>query len=370
VHIVQALVSLNLGGSELVAVELSEFAAAQGHKVTVIGADGPLGNRTRSCGAHHLDWAVGKKRLGTLRYISRLRQWLAEEQPDILHVHSRLPAWICKLALRGLDPAIRPAFITSMHGHYSVSRYSAVMAEGDHVIAVSDHIREYTLHHYPSTEPERVITIHGGVSHQQFLYGFEPTPEWRTRVNADFPELKGKRLLCLPGRLSRYKGHVDFIELVARLLPGFPDIHGVIVGKAKPGSRYRDELEGLAERYGVLDRITFTGARMDMKEWLSLSEIVYSLCSDPPEAFGRTVPEALHLGTPVIGWNHGGVQETLEVLFPQGAVTPGNRLELLQRSHDFLTNRPDVPANPAFGLRESMEKTMALYLSARKEENP
>ena len=47
-HIVQALVSLNLGGSELVATELSEFAAAQDHRVTVIAADGPLGDRIRA----------------------------------------------------------------------------------------------------------------------------------------------------------------------------------------------------------------------------------------------------------------------------------------------------------------------------------
>ena len=114
-HIVQALVSLNLGGSELVAVELSEFAAAAGHRVTVIAADGPLGVRTRACGAGHLDWSIGKTRLGTLRYISRLLDWLTREQPDVLHVHSRLPAWICDLALRGLDPALRPVYITSMH---------------------------------------------------------------------------------------------------------------------------------------------------------------------------------------------------------------------------------------------------------------
>jgi glycosyltransferase involved in cell wall biosynthesis len=370
VHIVQALVSLNLGGSELVAVELSEFAASAGHRVTVIATDGPLGERTRACGATHLDWAIGKKRLGTLRYISRLRNWLIDEQPDVLHVHSRLPAWICELALRGLDPAIRPVYITSMHGHYSVSRYSAVMAGGDRVIAVSDHIRQYTLHNYPSTDPDRVVTVHGGISHRLFPYGYEPTPEWRAQSIKDFPELQGKRLICLPGRLSRYKGHVDFIELVAGLLPEIPDIHGIVVGKAKPGSRYRDELEGLAERYGVLDRITFTGARMDIRDWLAVSEIAYSLCSDPPEAFGRTVPEALHLGTPVIGWDHGGVQETLAILFPQGAVTPGDRNVLHERSREFLLHKPVVNENPAFGLRESMEKTMTLYHSARAESNP
>lgn len=368
-HIVQALVSLNLGGSELVATELTEFAVSQGHRVTVIAADGPLGDRIRDCGAGHLDWPVGKKRLTTLRYISRLRHWLNREQPDVLHVHSRLPAWICDLALRGLEPAVRPVYVTSVHGHYSVSRYSAVMAGGDRVIAVSEHIRDYTLHNYPFTDPDRLVTVHGGVSHRAFPHGYQPTPAWLQQTRREFPELMNRRLLCLPGRLSRYKGHTDFIELVAGLIPDVPDVHGVVVGTAKPGSRYRDELEGLAERYGVFDRITFTGARQDIRDWMATSEIVFSLCSDPPEAFGRTVPEALHLGVPVIGWDHGGVAETLATLFPQGAIPPGDRSELLSRSRAFLAHRPDVFENPAFGLRESMEKTMAVYQSAKLEKD-
>jgi glycosyltransferase involved in cell wall biosynthesis len=364
VHIVQALVSLNLGGSELVAVELSEFAAAGGHRVTIIARDGPLGGRVRSCGAQHLDWAIGRKRLPTLRYVARLRQWLLAEHPDILHAHSRLPAWICRLALRGLQPGARPAFITSVHGHYSVSRYSAVMTSGDRVIAVSKHIHEYTLHNYPGTDPARVVTAPGGIDRRVFTHGYRPPADWFEQAYAQFPELRGRRWICLPGRLSRYKGHADFIELVARLRREVPSIHGVIVGQVAPGSRYRDELEGLALRYGVLDRITFTGSRMDMRDWMAASEIVYSLCSDPPEAFGRTVPEALHLGVPVIGWNHGGVQETLAAMFPAGAVRPGDRRELAERSGEFLRQRPAVAPSSAFGLRESMERTLAAYHSA------
>jgi len=369
-HVVQVLVSLNLGGSELVAVELAEFAAAAGHRVTVIAAEGPLGGRVRSSGAEHLDWPIGRKRLGTLRYISRLRGWLQTERPDLVHVHSRLPAWICQLAIRRLAADQRPAYITSVHGHYSVSRYSAVMTGGDRVIAVSDHIRDYTLHNYPGTDAARVTTVHGGISRQAFPFGYLPSPEWREQACTDFPELRGRRWICLPGRLSRYKGHADFIELVALLQSQVPDIHGVIVGQARPGSRYRDELEGLAERYGVLDRITFTQARTDMRDWMAASEIVYSLCADPPEAFGRTVPEALHLGVPVLGWDHGGVQETLAAMFPQGAIVPGDRAALLERSLQFLRQRPPVTPSTAFGLRESMEKTMAVYQSVLGANEP
>ena len=360
-HIVQALVSLNLGGSELVAVELAEYAVAQGHRVTVIAADGPLGERLRACGAEHLDWPLGKKRPGTLKYVSRLRKWLAREQPDVLHAHSRLPAWICHLAIRKLDEGQRPAFITTVHGHYSVSRYSAIMASGDRVIAVSDAIRDYTLHNYSRIASDRVVTVHGGISHQAFPYGYQPDQAWYQSVFSEFPKLENRRLICLPGRLSRYKGHADFIELVSLLLPDAPDLHGVIVGKAKPGSRYRDELEGLARSYGVSDRITFAGARLDMRDWMAASEVVYSLCADPPEAFGRTVPEALHMGVPVVGWNHGGVKEILAALFPQGAVKPGDRGHLLELSRSFLSDRPQVARGDAFGLRESMENTMDVY---------
>lgn len=369
-HVVQALVSLNLGGSELVATELSEHLAAAGHRVTVIAADGPLASRVTAAGAEHLAWPIGRKRLGTLAWIGRLARWLERERPDVLHVHSRLPAWICRLALGRLDPATRPAFVTSMHGHYSVNRYSAIMARGDRVIAVSDHIRAYTLRNYPVARPEHVITVHGGTSPEQFPYGHRPPDEWLATVHTEFPELRNRRLLCLPGRLSRYKGHADFIELLAALAGEFPDVHGVVIGKARPGSRYRGELEGLAERLAVLDRVTFTGPQLDMPNWLAACDIVFSLCSDPPEAFGRTVPEALRVGTPVIGWDHGGVQEVLATMFPAGAVPPDDPQALFERSRAFLREPPHVPPSDAFTLDRSMRRTVAVYRSLCASSSP
>ncbi len=167
-HVVQALVALNVGGSELVAIELAEHLAKAGHRVTVIAASGPLQERIDASGAQHLAWAIGKKRLTTLAYVSHLANWLQRERPDVLHVHSRLPAWICRLAMRRLKPSQRPVFITSVHGQYSINRYSAVMARGERVIAVSKHIRDYILRNYPMADPERVVTIYGGIDPQSF----------------------------------------------------------------------------------------------------------------------------------------------------------------------------------------------------------
>ncbi|MCP4045220.1 MAG: glycosyltransferase family 4 protein, partial [Gammaproteobacteria bacterium] len=162
-------------------------------------------------------------------------------------------------------------------------------------------------------------TIYGGVSREEFTYGYRPSSEWLQKTFAEFPQLKNKRILLLPGRLSRYKGHATFIELLTVLQQEFEDVHAVILGRAKPGSRYINELEGLAERLGVRDKLTFCGVRTDMRDWMAASSLVFSLCSDPPEAFGRIVPESLSLGIPVIAWNHGGVAEVLQEMFPAGA---------------------------------------------------
>ncbi len=50
-HVVQALVSLGIGGSEMVAVETTEFLRAAGHRVTVVAANGPLAERVNAAGA-------------------------------------------------------------------------------------------------------------------------------------------------------------------------------------------------------------------------------------------------------------------------------------------------------------------------------
>jgi glycosyltransferase involved in cell wall biosynthesis len=363
-HVVQALVSLGIGGSEMVAVEITEFLRAAGHRVTVIAANGPLLTRVNAAGADWLDWPIGRKRLGTLSYIRQLRSWLLENPVDIVHVHSRLPAWICHLALRKLPKDKRPVFITSMHGQYSVSSYSAIMARGDQVVAVSNHIRNYTIKNYLSPDSRNLHTIYGGTSRADFPYGYQPSEEWKERTFAEFPQLKNKRILLLPGRLSRYKGHATFIELLAVLVSEFDDIHAVILGRAKPGSRYINELEGLAERHKLSDKLTFCGIRTDMRDWMTLSTLVYNLCSDPPEAFGRTVPEALSLGIPVIAWDHGGVQEILKEMFPDGAVEPDNLPALIQKTRDFLQHTPEVKNSNAFSLQASMDQTMSLYNSA------
>ena len=66
-HVVQALASLSVGGSEWVTAEISASLVEKGHRVTVIGGDGPLADPVRETGGEFLEWPIGRKRLATLR---------------------------------------------------------------------------------------------------------------------------------------------------------------------------------------------------------------------------------------------------------------------------------------------------------------
>ena len=205
-----------------------------------------------------------------------------------------------------------------MHGLYSVSRYSAIMARGERVIAVSDTARRYVQANYPDIDVTKLARIYRGVDQARFSRGFSPSEDWLAMWRRDFPETVGKDLIVLPGRLTRLKGHADFVDVMAQLRSTHRDAVGVVAGGVDPRHRaYADDLRARGRD------IVFTGQRPDLREIMAISAAVVSL-SQKPESFGRTVLEALSLGIPVVGYEHGGVGEILARIYPDGRVAVGD----------------------------------------------
>ena len=361
--VAQLLPALSGGGVERGTLEVARELVRRGHRSVVISAGGRLVSDLMSEGSEHISWPLGVKSPLTLRWVWPLRRWLTEQRIAILHARSRLPAWIGWLAWRGMDPAIRPRFVTTVHGLYSASRYSAVMTCGERVIAVSETVRDYLRRYYPALPAERVQVIPRGVDPVEFPYGYRPSPAWLADWHQQYPQLRDAPTLTLPGRLSRLKGHEDFIELIARLrVRGWP-VRGLVVGGVEPRrQRYADQLRWKARSLGLEDAILFTGHRADMREIYAVSTLVLSL-SAQPESFGRTVLEALSLGTPVVGYDHGGVGEILARLYPAGLTPFGDRDVLTARVNELLIAAPPVPPEPAFPLQRMLDETLALYES-------
>ena len=169
-------------------------------------------------------------------------------------------------------------------------------------------------------------------------------------------------MLLLPGRITRLKGHEDFFTLIAALKKDGIPAHGLVAGDTHEKKRaYLAQLRGMVDALGIPGDITFLGHRSDIREVMSVSDIVCAL-SQQPESFGRTVLEALALGKPVVGYDCGGVGELLDGLFPAGRVPPGNRARLLDTTRSVIKHQPrPLPVGEPFTLDAMCRATLDVY---------
>jgi glycosyltransferase involved in cell wall biosynthesis len=362
--VVQMLPELESGGVERGTLEMGKYLVDHGHRSIVISGGGSMVTQLLDEGSEHIAWQVGKKALPTIRYIKKTRNFLRETKPDILHLRSRLPAWVGFLAWKKLPADNRPKLITTVHGQYSVSKYSGIMMRGDAVIAVSEMIKHYIIENYPRVDSARIKVVYRGVDTSEYINGYEPNDAWKNAWFENHPQMIGKKLLTLPGRLTRLKGHVDFIAIIDALVKTGKNVHGIIVGGTHQKKKhYEKELKEQIAKLHLQSHITFVGQRSDVKEIFAISSIIFSL-SNKPESFGRTTTEALSLGIPVLGYAHGGVQEQLEQIFPEGLVPVGSIDGAVQKANYLLLNKCVLPSGHSFTLEKMCKNTLALYYSA------
>ena len=258
--IVQLVPDLESGGVEKGALEVAKAIVDAGHQSIVISSGGRLVEKLEAEGSVHVQWNLGKKSPFTLLQVNKLRAWVIENNIDIIHARSRLPAWVAWLAWRKIAADSRPHFITTMHGLNSVSHYSKVMTYGEKVIAVSNTVKKYILENYPNTPEDKIVTIARGIDTEEFPFGYEPDQAWLNKWYQEFPQTNGKWLITLPGRLTRLKGHNDFIDAIKLIRAENPDVHGLIVGGEDPKrQQYAQELYRRVKGESLENDITFTG---------------------------------------------------------------------------------------------------------------
>ncbi|MBC2709904.1 MAG: glycosyltransferase family 4 protein [Desulfosarcina sp.] len=308
ITVVQMLPELESGGVESVTLETAAFLAEQGHKSIVISGGGKMADQLKREGSHHLTWHhIGEKSPRCLKYIIPLRKLLVTEHVDILHLRSRLPAWVGYIAWKSLPEKTRPRLVTTFHGFYSVNAYSEIMAKGEKVIAISKAIAVHINTKY-DVDDDRIEVIPEGINENLF----SPHTVSKERINklsehwglgsTDSP------VIMLPGRITRLKGHDVFIKALTRIK--HLQWNAVCVGAWDQKSSYYNELVDLVQHSGLTHRINFTGNCTDMPAAYMLSDIVVS-ASKKPESFGRTSVEAQAMGKMVIATAHGGSLETV-----------------------------------------------------------
>lgn len=362
--VLQILPALDGGGVERGTIDFAGELVQRGHQSLVMSSGGRLVTQLQQQGSEHINFAVHKKSLTSLLKVRALRQLLLQLEPDIIHVRSRVPAWMTWLALRKIPKARRPALVSTFHGLYSINFYSAIMGRSDRVIAISNCVYEYIVHNYPQVPRNAITIIPRGVDTEQFNPARRGDQAWQQQLFADYPAMVEKPLLLMPGRLSRWKGQLQFIEMIDQLVQRGTVCHGVIVGGPTPGKEeYQQQLVDEVARRRLSDHISFLGQRSDIAQLYGLSSIVFNL-SQHAEPFGRTVIEALAMGIPVVSYDYGGPAESLQACFPQGLVPLGNQAALLDTTCGLLHNKPPIKLAASYTLQEQANATLEVYHKA------
>ncbi len=323
--VLQVLPALDSGGVERGTIDVAVAIARAGGRPIVASSGGAM---TRELDRHeitHLTLPLSSKGPPQIRRNTRLlTQIIRDRQVDVVHARSRAPAWSASAAAR----RTRRAFVTTFHGTYNFrgvlkKRYNAIMTRGDRVIAISQFIADHIQTHY-RTDPDRIRVIHRGVDTSIFDPAAVPALRM-VKLAEDWRLPDGVPVIMMPGRLTRWKGQLVFLEALAKLKRR--DFAAVMVGGAQGRDNYVAELQKLADQRALHAVLRFADHCNDMPAAFMLADVVISASTDP-EAFGRVVVEAQAMGRPVIATNHGGARETVVAGKTGWLVEPGDAADL------------------------------------------
>jgi glycosyltransferase involved in cell wall biosynthesis len=361
--ILQVLPRLDYGGAERVVVEIAEAVSQAGGRSLIASENGHLANAALRAGAELLPLQLATKNpLKIWNNTRKLTNLVKENGVDIIHAHSRAPAWSAFNAAKRCGIP----FVTTYHGSYSENskfkhRYNQVMVRGDLVVAVSHYIAELIERRY-GIGGEKVRVVHGGVDTRIF----DPEAvrgDRSVRLARSWRAEAGHPAIMLPGRLTSWKGQKLFIKALAAMR--HKDALGILVGGDQGRDTYTANLVSLAESLGVADRLRIVGHADDMPAALMLADIVVN-CSTTPEAFGRTIVEAQAMGRVVVAADHGGACETIEN-GTSGLLVPPNSSTALAAMLDSVLDQ-DIAQRIKFGTqaRAHIERNFSLKVMQDK----
>ena len=306
--VLQVLPHLNSGGLVSGAIEVSEALQKSGMRSFVASEGGRREREIIRTGGKVFNFSLGSKNpLIIFLNIYKLSRIIKKYKINIIHARSRAPAWSAYFAAKKMGIP----FVATFHGTYSIQnnlkkKYNSIMVKADKVIAISSFINKHILSNY-KVDQEKIVTVHRGINIEKFDY-LKVSNERLIAFSKKFNIPEDSFVILLPGRITRWKGHILLIEAISKLKRS--DIICLFVGDLQGRNKYFAELNKTIDKFKLKNNFRIIANQSDMSAIYKLSDVVVS-ASLEPEAFGRVVAEAQAMGRPTVAVNHGGGPEII-----------------------------------------------------------
>jgi glycosyltransferase involved in cell wall biosynthesis len=253
-----------------------------------------------------------------LQALAALYRLLGRLKVDMVHTH------LAKAGVLGRLAAFRAGVPLILHSVYGASfaptqpwwRFRAFRAlerlagrRTDEFIFVGRELAEAYRRH-GACPPDKGVVVYYGKDLTPFLATPRLTPEERRARRAARGWPPEALILGNISRLVPWKGHLDGLQVVARLKEAGIPVRYVIVGDAKTPreQRYKQHLLAEVRRQGLEEEVIFTGWQSEPASFYPLFDF-YLLTSMPFEGVPGSVIEAAVCGVPVVGYDCYGLRE-------------------------------------------------------------
>jgi glycosyltransferase involved in cell wall biosynthesis len=323
--IMQVIPELGPGGAEQGCIDIADAIQKAGATSIVVSNGGNRIHELLRTGSMHINLPVHSKNPAIMaKNAAKLKRLIKKHKVDIVHVRSRAPAWSAYKACKGTSAR----FMTTCHAPYNINGkakkfYNSSISKGERVIAISAFVADYLRRNY-KVDRRNIRVIHRGLAIEKF-HPTAVTAERLITLSRHWRLPDGASIIMLPGRITRWKGHLVLIEAMTRL--NRPDVFCVLIGSDQGRTGYRQELEESIKEKGLEGQIRIVDHCNDMPAAYMLATVVVSASTDP-EGFGRIPIEAQAMGRPIIATDHGGARETI-VRGETGWLVPPNDSNLL-----------------------------------------
>ncbi|WP_342642058.1 glycosyltransferase family 4 protein [Rhodoligotrophos ferricapiens] len=179
------------------------------------------------------------------------------------------------------------------------------------------------------------------------------------------------RFLGYFGLLIERKRPIAFVEAVAAFVEKCPDIPvmGLVFGVPGTESPHYDRLiTERARALGIEDQIRLMGFRQPVEPWMQAMDAL--LVPAVREPFGRTLIEAMFLGTPVVATSDGGNLEAIEHGVtgylvppdePAAFVEPVRALLVNERQRHAIVDAARARALASYSVERHVAELTAIY---------
>jgi len=301
------LPELEEGGVERHVLMLSNQQKEEGHEIFVVSAGGKLVTQLAT-GIVHCRFPVHSKNPLVGFYCAvRLASLATQNKIDIIHAHSRVPAWIAMFTGKFSS---KPYLVTA-HAYFSTQAKWIYIPyrRAYRVICVSRSVQSGMQNCFA----KNTVVIRNGMPAVKNTWKGSGTP-W---VNFLFV-----------GRLTQLKGLQDILEIL-------PAVRGSWKLDILGDGPLRPQLEEMVKSYNLEDKVTFHGFRDDPDAWMEKSDCL--LFPSYIEGMPLTLARAVQMGIPVITSDIEPVCEM--ALGKDGLVKPGDLSAWQNAIENFIETR-------------------------------